>query len=129
MSYENRIYFVTRSSNTEKVFGRRIAMMDISNWTSYSKYPIRDIFKEEIKYDTYLVGGDNPTKEDMYGVPLRETSVDNLIDYLEKEIPIEENECGYKASRLRILLAMAKAIKDEGRFDYCGEVVCIHFGY
>ena len=129
MSYENRIYFVARSSNTEKVFGRRIAMMDISNWTSYSKYPIRDIFKEEIKYDTYLISGDNPTKEDRYGVPLRETSVDNLIDYLEKEIPTEENECGYKASRLRILLAMAKAIKDEGKFDYCGEVVCIHFGY
>lgn len=123
MGYESKLYIVERGSLKDddgKTYARVLAMFDMCKMG----YHFVEMFEKET--DLYFYGSDGNTRivEDMYGDPIREANVEDVIDYLEEAVENGEN---YR--RIFPLLAALKTFyeqKEDGRWD---KLAVLHFGY
>ena len=126
MGYESRIYIVekTNCSYTEEngmKYARVLAMFDVSKF-----YELADWFsnKPATKHYIYADDGDTEIVEDRYGDTLKEASVKEVIDRIERIIGIE-NEEDYR--RIFPLLAALKAFESYG--NQWDDIAVLHYGY
>ena len=84
MGYESRLYVVHKLSRSEEngmIFGEKVASFDLCKVSSVAK----DI-RSYPKTDTYFYSDDGNTQivEDLYGEPLTEIPIPDMIQILEK---------------------------------------------
>lgn len=113
--YESRIYILQITPNNYG-FGEEIARFEMCGMA----YNFTDIFTETVSVDIYADDGNTVITEDKYGAPLRMTQIENLIEWLNKEIAIDD----YR--RLKPLLAFCEAVRAE---EWDGELFAVHYGY
>lgn len=119
MSYDSRIYIIRRTKNEKGCFAEKIAMFDLC-CMGYNNGWIK-LFDTEIKYDIYIENGDTPTKTDRYGDTLKETKIENVIEWLENLV-----KSGDTYRRLKPCLAMLKGFNLE---EWSNGLYIIHYGY
>ena len=124
MGYESRIYIVekTNCSYTEEngmKYARVLAMFDVSKF-----YELSDWFRNKpaTKHHIYADDGDTQIIEDRYGDTLKEASVEEVIDRLER---IVENGNDYR--RIFPLLAALKVFEEQS--IHWGDIAVLHYGY
>lgn len=126
MGYESKIYIVEKTNLVEEngmKYARVLAMFDVSKF-----YELADWFsnKPATKHYIYADDGDTQIVEDRYGDTLKEASVKEVIDRLER---IVENgaETGIDYGRIFPLLAALKAFEEQS--NHWGNVAVLHYGY
>ena len=124
MGYESKIYIIekTKYSWDEEngmKYARVLAMFDVSKF-----YELSDWFRNKpaTKHYFYADDGDTQIIEDRYGDTLKEASVKEVIDRLER---IVENGVDYK--RIFPLLAALKAFEEQS--NHWGNIAVLHYGY
>lgn len=122
MGYESRIYVVDKKEHLfceDKCWGEIIAMFNMCKY-----YPVADFMREQPETDCYIFADDGNTMilEDRYDKPLTESSLDAVIEILEREL---QNGDNYR--RTAPLLGMLKALKAES--DKFKNLVVLHYGY
>ena len=123
MGYESKLYIVERGSLKDddgRTYARVLAMFDMCKMG----YHFVDVFEK--KTDLYFYGSDGNTKilEDMYGDPIREATLEDVIDYLEEAI---ENGDDYR--RIFPLLAALKTFYEQQLDNRWDKLAVLHFGY
>lgn len=124
MGYESRIYIVEKrncswTKNNGMKYAEVLAMFDMSKF-----YELSDWFKNKPATKHYIYADDGNTQiiEDCYGDALKEASVKEVINKLER---IVEN--GEEYRRIFPLLATLKAFEVQGN---CWEdIAVLHYGY
>lgn len=126
MGYESKIYIVEKtncfcSEENGMKYARVLAMFDVSKF-----YELADWFsnKPATKHYIYADDGDTEIIEDRYGDTLKEASVKEVIDKLERIIEAE-NRIDYR--RIFPLLAALKAF--ESHSEQWGDIAVLHYGY
>lgn len=120
--YESRIYIYNRIEcewrldGNPRIYGDEIARFEMCGM----RQGFTDIFTETVDVDIYADDGSTVITEDKYGAPLKQTSIESLILWLEKETQADD----YR--RLKPLLAFCKAVRAE---EWDGELVAVHYGY
>lgn len=124
MGYESKIYIIKKSSHSwSEDNGRRyaevLAMFDMSKF-----YELSDWFRNKPATKHYIYADDGNTQiiEDCYGDALKEASIKEVIDRLEK---IVENGEDYR--RIFPLLATLKAFETQG--NHWDDIAVLHYGY
>ena len=124
MGYESKLYIVekTNCSYTEEngmKYARVLAMFDVSKF-----YELSDWFRNKpaTKHYFYADDGDTQIIEDRYGDTLKEASVKEVIDKLER---IVENGNDYR--RIFPLLAALKVFEEQS--NHWGNIAVLHYGY
>lgn len=122
MGYESKLYIVERGGLKDDdgmTYARVLAMFDMCKMGS-----LINVFEK--KTDLYFYASDGNTRilEDMYGAPLREATVEDVIDVLEEAV---ENGDDYR--RIFPLLAALKTIYEQQEDNRWGELAVLHFGY
>ena len=117
MGYESKLYIVEKSIGKPNedgyIWAEVIAVFDlcVAN-LNVKNYPPTDCYI----YD----GNDTPIYEDMYGEPLREISITDMIEIIEKA---RENDTSYR--RYQPCLQLLKGF-DESQWR---KIVVLHYGY
>ena len=126
MGYESRIYIIEKTNyswaeENGMKYARVLAMFDVSKF-----YELADWFsnKPATKHYIYADDGDTEIIEDRYGDTLKEASVKEVIDKLERIIEAE-NRIDYR--RIFPLLAVLKAF--ESHSEQWGDIAVLHYGY
>ena len=126
MGYESKIYIIekTKYSWDEEngmKYARVLAMFDVSKF-----YELAEWFsnKPATKHYIYADDGDTQIVEDRYGDTLKEASVKEVIDKLERIVEAE-NEIDYR--RIFPLLAALKAF--ESHSNQWEDIAVLHYGY
>lgn len=124
MGYESKIYIIekTKYSWDEEngmKYARVLAMFDVSKF-----YELSDWFRNKpaTKHYIYADDGDTQIIKDRYGDTLKEASVKEVIDKLER---IVENGNDYR--RIFPLLAALKVF--EAQSVHWGNIAVLHYGY
>lgn len=121
MGYESKIYIVEKGHKFEgetHCFCSVIAMFDLGKF-----YDVSDFMRRCPATDCYFYADDRNTKvfEDGYNAPLTETTIDKMVEILEKA-KVKDN---YR--RISPLLFTLYAIqKDKNRWR---DLAVLHFGY
>ena len=123
MGYESKLYIVERGTLKDDdgmTYAHVIAMFDMSKMG----YHFVDVFEK--KTDLYFYASDGNTRivEDMYGDPITEATVEDVIDVLEEAV---ENGDDYR--RIFPLLAALKTIYEQQTDGRWGELAVLHYGY
>lgn len=118
MAYESRLYIVEKYDShieNSKKYGQVIAMYDMCKFHAFD-----GIFKNET--DCYIFADDGNTKIeiDMYGEPLKEATVKEVIDYLD-----DYKKEGEYYRRVEPLLGLLKGFN----LDDWDNLVVLHYGY
>ena len=123
MGYESRIYIVekfdTCSYDDGKCFAQVIAMFNMCKF-----YDLSGVLRYKPETDCYIYADDGNTRilEDCYGEPLKEATIESVIDTLEKIVANGEDYW-----RTFPLLSTLKSIKERiGNYD---KIVVLHYGY
>ena len=124
MGYETKLYIVQKGSkfpDEEMRYAQVIAMFDMCKC-----YFLSDVLRDEPKTDCYFYADDGNTQvlEDSYGEPLRETTVETVIELLEGAISNGED---YR--RIFPLLSALKTIEEQQKNSRWNDVVILHYGY
>ena len=122
MGYESKIYIVEKSMIGKDVNGKRMWFGDVVASFRLSKTPIyQEIRNRFSPTDTYFYADDGNTEiiEDIYGKPLTEIPIPDLIDILERA----ESKEHYR--RYVPLIRMLQG------FDLTQwkDLVALHYGY
>lgn len=122
MGYESKLYIVQRSSlkdNNGMTYASVLAMFDMCKMGS-----LIDVFEK--KTDLYFYGSDGNTRilEDMYGDPIREAKIEDVIDVLEEAV---ENGDNYR--RIFPLLAALKTFYEQQEDGIWDKLAVLHYGY
>ena len=122
MGYESKIYIVEKTNLVEEngmKYARVLAMFDVSKF-----YELSDWFRNKpaTKHYIYADDGDTQIIEDCYGDTLKEASVEEVIEKLER---IVENGEDYK--RIFPLLAALKVFEEQS--IHWGNIAVLHYGY
>ena len=124
MGYESKIYIVEKTNyslveENGMKYARVLAMFDVSKF-----YELSDWFRNKPATRHYIFDDDGDTQiiEDRYEDTLKEASVKEVIDRLEK---IVENGENYR--RIFPLLAALKAF--ESHSNQWGDIGVLHYGY
>ena len=122
MGYESKIYIVEKTNCVEEdgmKYARVLAMFDVSKF-----YELSDWFRNKpaTKHYIYADDGDTQIIEDRYGDTLKEASVGEVIDRLER---IVENGEDYR--RIFPLLAALKTFEEQS--IHWGNIAVLHYGY
>lgn len=122
MGYESKIYIVEKSMIGKDVNGKRMWFGDVVASFRLSKTPIyQEIRNRFSPTDTYFYADDGNTEiiEDIYGKPLTEIPIPDLIDILERA----ESKEHYR--RYTPLIQMLQG------FDLAqwNDLVALHYGY
>ena len=124
MGYESRIYIVEKTSyswseDNGRKYARVLAMFDVAKF-----YELSDWFRNKpaTKHYIYADDGDTQIIEDRYGDALKEASVKEVINRLERIV-----ESGEDYRRIFPLLATLKAFETQSN---CWEdIAVLHYGY
>ncbi len=124
MGYESKIYIIEKTNCVEEngmKYARVLAMFDASKF-----YELADWFsnKPSTKHYIYADDGDTQIIEDRYGDTLKEASVEEVIDRLER---IVEAENGIDYRRIFPLLAALKVFEEQS--NHWGNIAVLHYGY
>ena len=126
MGYESKIYIIEKTNYSwdeedGMKYARVLAMFDVSKF-----YELSDWFRNKpaTKHYIYADDGDTEIIEDRYGDTLKEASVKEVIDKLERIIETE-NRIDYR--RIFPLLAALKAF--ESHSEQWGDIAVLHYGY
>ena len=126
MGYESKIYIVEKTNlfcNEENgmKYAKVLAMFDVSKF-----YELADWFsnKPATKHYIYADDGDTEIIEDRYGDTLKEASVKEVIDRLEKIVEVEN---GVDYGRIFPLLAALKVFEEQS--NHWGNIAVLHYGY
>ena len=124
MGYEMRFYVVKKANlrseaNEPHKWAEVVAIFnyckdyDMAGWIDRNYQPT----------NCYIFADDGNTEilEDMYGSPLIEIPIKDMIDYLEK------NNVDYR--RVKPLLALLKAFDEENETKWGNELVILRYGY
>ena len=123
MGYESKLYVVEKANDTlpyeEMRYCHVIAMFDMCKF-----YPLSCVANTYPKTECYFFADDGNTRvlEDMYGDPLREIPIEDVIEIIEMEIDGGDN---YR--RMYPILAALKELKKKSH--QWGELVVLHYGY
>lgn len=124
MGYESKVYIVEKTNyswneNDDKKFARVLAVFDMACFRELS-----DWFRNKPATKHYIYADDGNTQiiKDGYGDVLKEASVKEVIDRLEK---IVENGEDYR--RIFPLLATLKVF--EAQSNRWGNIAVLHYGY
>lgn len=118
MGYESRVYVVNKTSMMDgdnKRYGQIVAMFDICKFNGFD-----GIFKTETDCYIYADDGDTQITKDKYGDPLKEATIDEVINYLEK---FAAKQKPYR--RVTPLLELLKGF-DPSEWE---DLIVIHYGY
>lgn len=123
MGYESKLYIVERGSLKDDdgmTYARVLAMFDMCKMG----YRFVEVFEK--KTDLYFYADDGNTRivEDMYSDPIREATVEDVIDYLEEAVENGEN---YR--RIFPLLAALKTFYEQKEDGIWDKLAVLHFGY
>ena len=126
MGYESKIYIVEKtncfcSEENGMKYARVLAMFDVSKF-----YELADWFSNNpaTKHYIYADDGDTEIIEDRYGDTLKEASVKEVIEKLERIVTVEN---GVDYRRIFPLLAALKAF--ESHSEQWGDIAVLHYGY
>lgn len=124
MGYESRLFIVEKKAgfDEKKAFwGEVIAMFDLRRCPSIS-----DVLRDRPATNCYIYESDGNTVvyEDKYGKPLTESTLDVVIDLIEKK---ELSQEGRPYRRIEPLYAMLKSFKENE--DQWGTLRVLHYGY
>ena len=126
MGYESKIYIVEKTNyswdeENGMKYARVLAMFDVSKF-----YGLSDWFRNKpaTKHYIYADDGDTQIIEDRYGDTLKEASVEEVIDRLEKIVEVEN---GVDYGLIFPLLAALKAF--ESHSNQWGDIAVLHYGY
>ena len=129
MGYESKIYIIEKTNyswaeENGMKYARVLAMFDLAMFDVSKFYELSDWFRNKpaTKHYIYADDGDTQIIEDRYGDTLKEASVKEVIDRLER---IVENEEDYR--RIFPLLATLKAF--ELHSDQWDDIAVLHYGY
>lgn len=123
MGYESKLYVVEKSNFMFDDEGSRycqvVAMFDLCKF-----YDLADMFGNCPTTDCYFYADDGNTRvlEDRYGDPLREATIEDVIDVL--EIALDN---GNEYRRIYPVLAALKALEDH-KHNW-KELAVLHYGY
>lgn len=122
MSYESKLYIVEKTpliSEHGKHYSRIIAMFDM-----HCMGEITNVFKTETDCYFYADDGDTEVMQDCYGEPLKEASVNDVINALENSI-----KNGETYRRLFPVLAALKVIEEQQSNGTWADIRVLHYGY
>ena len=126
MGYESKIYIVEKTDyswaeENGMKYARVLAMFDVSKF-----YELADWFsnKPATKHYIYADDGDTQIIEDRYGDTLKEASVKEVIDRLERIVEVKN---GVDYGRIFPLLAALKAFEEQS--NHWGNIAVLHYGY
>ena len=124
MGYESKIYIIekTKYSWDEEngmTYARVLAMFDVSKF-----YGLSDWFRNKPATKHYIYADDSNTQiiADRYGDTLKEASVKEVIDRLERIV-----EDGEDYRRIFPLLAALKVFEEQS--NHWGNIAVLHYGY
>lgn len=123
MGYESKIYIVEKGHKFKgetHFYSPVIAVFDLGKF-----YDVSDFMRRCPATDCYFYADDGDTMvlEDRYNDPLTETTVDKMVEILEKA---KTGEYGFHR-RITPLLSTLKALQEE-RYKW-GELAVLHYGY
>lgn len=127
MGYETRLYIVEKSNspsiydqNKGKVWGDVIAMFDLRKC-----YPLSDRLRNCPPTNCFIFfdGSDTEIVEDCYGEPLKETTIEHVLQILNN---IMEEEGHRRLFPLAAYLNAIQAQKQDGKW---GDLAVLHYGY
>lgn len=124
MGYESKIYIVEKrnwQNESGKTYARIIAMFDLCKY-----YPLSDVLRYKPKTSCFFYADDCNTEvtKDMYGEDLTETTVQTVINVLNKMV-----EKGEDYRRIFPLLSTLNTIDEQQKNGDWGEIVVLHYGY
>ena len=118
MGYESRLYIVDKMGEKEserKRYAQVVAMYDICKFGAFD-----GLFQTITDCYIYADDGNTEVLEDKYGEPLKEASITDVIEYLEK---YKESQEYYR--RVEPLLSLLKGFK----LEEWGKLTVLHYGY
>jgi hypothetical protein len=120
MGYESKLYIVNKMGETKiesekKRYAQVVAMYDICKFGAFD-----GLFQTVTNCYIYADDGDTEILEDRYGEPLKEATITEVIEYLEK---YKENKEPYK--RVEPLLALLKGFN----LEEWENLKVLHYGY
>lgn len=124
MGYESKLFVVQKSYFREdpgKNYAEVIAMFHMC------KFPFLANFMcsaKETNCYIYADDGNTRIEEDMYGKPLTEAPVNDVITVLERALNNGED---YR--RIKPVLSFLKALQHQKEQGQWGDVVVLHYGY
>lgn len=128
MGYESRIHILRRATverenrETPYIYAEEIAEFNLCCLGYERGRIVRDAFKTPIDFNLYA-NGDEPTREDAYGEPLKYCGIRELnkalLEFYEKE----------KYRRIPPLIACLSALIDDSDAWTDGELIAVHYGY
>ena len=124
MGYEIKFYVVMKTGLTGGSEGTRNFAKIISTFNYSKDYAMRDWIDENYKpTNCYIFTDDGSTEilEDLYGEPLIEIPIKDMIDYLEK------NNDDYRG--IKPLLALLKAFDEDNETKWGNDLVVLKYGY
>ena len=126
MGYESKIYIIEKTKyswdeDNGMKYARVLTMFDVSKF-----YELSDWFRNKpaTKHYIYADDGDTEIIEDRYGDTLKEASVEEVVNRLERIVAVE-NEVDYR--RIFPLLAALKAFETQS--NQWGDIAVLHYGY
>lgn len=124
MGYESKIYIVEKSNhswseNNGMKYAEVLAMFDMSKF-----YELSDWFRNKPATKHYIYADNDDTQiiEDAYGDTLKEASVKEVINRLERIV-----ESGENYRRIFPLLATLKVFETQD--NRWGDIAVLHYGY
>lgn len=123
MGYESKLYVVEKANSRfpseEMRYCMVVAMFDLCKF-----YPLSMLLHEYPATECYFYADDGNTKvlEDMYGEPLKEIPIEDVIEILEDDLAR-----GSDYRRIYPLLAMLKDFQQHK--ERWGELAVLHYGY
>jgi hypothetical protein len=126
MGYESRIYVIRKTDvpagkNGEFKYAETMAVYEMGVFP-----PFQQMFDASCPATKHCpCVGDDYIIEDMYGDPLREGSLDDVIDCLDQFIVLSDSLTGYE--RVKPLLALLQAYREIQNNWY--RLAVLHYGY
>jgi len=118
MGYDSRIYIVDKKDKMVKEEKRYAEVVAVFNMCKFNAFG--GIFKTETDCYIYADDGNTQIMEDRYGETLKETSISEVIAYLE-----EYQECQEYYRRVAPLLGLLKSFN----LTEWKDLVVLHYGY
>jgi len=118
MGYESKLYVVNKRGSLPGESKQYAEVITFFNMCKFGAF--NDIFTKEADCYIYADDGNTEITEDRYGNALKETSLENVIEYLEEYKTTQDH---YR--RVEPLLGLLKSF-DISEWD---NLVVLHYGY
>jgi hypothetical protein len=126
MGYESRIYVIRKTDTPAGVDGK-FKYAEVMAFYDMCKFPpFQKLFNSDCPATNYaFYEGDAEITEDEYGDPLRERSIEEVLECFDQIIALDDDTAHY--ARVKPLLAMLKEFKEIQTSWY--RLAVLHYGY